>query len=135
MTKTPDAPRRWPVIPTIVVLCAAAAMIALGVWQLQRKGEKEALIALYRPALAAVLRHPRLTLCASALFAASALLPLARLGSEFMPPLVEGDLLYMPSALPGLSALGPDPLTELARIERLSREHWTVFRHFMPSSP
>ena len=28
-----------------------------------------------------------------------------------------------------------DPLTELARIERLSREHWTVFRHFMPSSP
>ena len=28
-----------------------------------------------------------------------------------------------------------DPLTELARIERLSREHWTVFRHFMPPSP
>jgi len=28
-----------------------------------------------------------------------------------------------------------DPLTELARIERLSREYWTVFRHFMPSSP
>src|ERR1700732_4385793 len=32
------------------------------------------------------------------------IVPVARLGSEFMPPLVEGDLLYMPSALPGLSA-------------------------------
>jgi Cu(I)/Ag(I) efflux system membrane protein CusA/SilA len=32
------------------------------------------------------------------------IIPLTRLGSEFMPPLVEGDLLYMPSALPGLSA-------------------------------
>ena len=34
----------------------------------------------------------------------AALVPLTQLGSEFMPPLVEGDLLYMPSALPGLSA-------------------------------
>lgn len=42
------AARRWPVIPTIVVLAAVAVMIALGVWQLQRKSEKEALIALYQ---------------------------------------------------------------------------------------
>lgn len=39
---------RLPVIPTIIVAGAIAAMVALGVWQLQRKGEKEALIALYR---------------------------------------------------------------------------------------
>lgn len=38
---------RWPVIPTILVLAAVAVMIALGIWQLQRKAEKEALIALY----------------------------------------------------------------------------------------
>ncbi|HMQ20464.1 MAG TPA: SURF1 family cytochrome oxidase biogenesis protein, partial [Sphingopyxis sp.] len=45
----PEAPEpRWPLIPTILVLAAVAAMIALGVWQLQRKGEKEALIALYQ---------------------------------------------------------------------------------------
>lgn len=37
---------RWPIAPTILVLAAVAVMIALGVWQLQRKGEKEALIAL-----------------------------------------------------------------------------------------
>ncbi len=45
---------------------------------------------------------PRLTLAVAALVAAaSTLWPLQRLGGEFMPPLDEGDLLYMPSALPG----------------------------------
>jgi cytochrome oxidase assembly protein ShyY1 len=48
---------RLPLIPTIIVALAVASMIALGVWQLQRKGEKEALIALYaanreKPAIA-----------------------------------------------------------------------------------
>jgi surfeit locus 1 family protein len=38
---------RFPLIPTVIVLAAVATMIALGVWQLQRKGEKEAQIALY----------------------------------------------------------------------------------------
>lgn len=57
-----QAPRRWPVIPTIVVLCAVAAMIALGVWQLQRKSEKEALIALYERnmAMSSLVAYPKL---------------------------------------------------------------------------
>lgn len=38
---------RLPIIPTILVLLAVAAMVALGVWQLQRRGEKEALISQY----------------------------------------------------------------------------------------
>jgi copper/silver efflux system protein len=62
------------------------------------------LILLYRPLLDFVLRHPQTILTASALMVVSAIVPLTQLGSEFMPPLVEGDLLYMPSALPGLSA-------------------------------
>jgi Cu(I)/Ag(I) efflux system membrane protein CusA/SilA len=61
------------------------------------------LIAAYRPLLAAVLRAPWLTLLAALLVAGSAAIPLSRLGSEFLPPLDEGDLLYMPSALPGIS--------------------------------
>lgn len=61
------------------------------------------LISWYRPMLDLVLRHPKAILAASALSAVAALVPLRELGSEFMPPLVEGDLLYMPSALPGLS--------------------------------
>ena len=63
-----------------------------------------ALIFLYRPLLNFVLRHPKAMLAASLLLIAATLVPLTKLGSEFMPPLVEGDLLYMPSALPGLSA-------------------------------
>jgi Cu(I)/Ag(I) efflux system membrane protein CusA/SilA len=60
------------------------------------------LIAAYRPLLDIVLRHPKATLVAATLIAAATAWPLARLGSEFMPPLDEGDLLYMPSALPGI---------------------------------
>jgi copper/silver efflux system protein len=62
------------------------------------------LIAAYRPLIDGVLRHPRLTLGLAALVLLSSLVPLSRLGTEFMPPLDEGSLLYMPTALPGLSA-------------------------------
>jgi Cu(I)/Ag(I) efflux system membrane protein CusA/SilA len=63
-----------------------------------------ALIALYRPLLNAVLRAPKLTLAVATLLLLASLWPLQHIGGEFMPPLDEGDLLYMPSALPGLSA-------------------------------
>jgi len=62
------------------------------------------LIAAYRPLLEAVLRRPKTTLVLAALVFASTAWPLARLGGEFLPRMDEGDLLYMPSALPGLSA-------------------------------
>jgi Cu(I)/Ag(I) efflux system membrane protein CusA/SilA len=62
------------------------------------------LIALYRPALEAVLRFPKATLALAGVVLLLSLIPLLRLGSEFMPPLEEGTLLYMPTALPGLSA-------------------------------
>ena len=63
-----------------------------------------ALIALYRPLLELVLRAPRLTLVLAAAALLLSLWPLQHIGGEFMPRLDEGDLLYMPSALPGLSA-------------------------------
>ncbi|MGD9729674.1 MAG: efflux RND transporter permease subunit, partial [Nitrospiraceae bacterium] len=62
------------------------------------------LIRLYRPLLEAVLQHPKVTLIVAILVFLTSLWPLSRLGGEFLPPLDEGDLLYMPSALPGLSA-------------------------------
>ncbi|KGH28258.1 efflux RND transporter permease subunit [Comamonas testosteroni] len=61
------------------------------------------LIAIYRPALELVLRFPKFTLLAATLALAITAIPVMRLGGEFMPPLDEGDLLYMPSALPGIS--------------------------------
>jgi Cu(I)/Ag(I) efflux system membrane protein CusA/SilA len=60
-------------------------------------------IAVYRPLLASVLHWPKATLVVAALVLAVTAVPISRLGGEFMPPLYEGDLLYMPSALPGLS--------------------------------
>src|SRR3546814_14172056 len=62
MTEPTEAARRWPLIPTLLVLSAVAVMIALGVWQLQRKSEKEALIALYQRnmAMSSLVTYPEL---------------------------------------------------------------------------
>ena len=62
------------------------------------------LIAGYRPLLRAALAWPKATLVVAALALAATAWPVSQLGGEFMPPLDEGDLLYMPTALPGLSA-------------------------------
>ncbi|MGJ7568839.1 efflux RND transporter permease subunit [Variovorax sp. GB1R11] len=61
------------------------------------------LIAVYKPLLDAVLRWPKLTLSGAVVVLVLSLWPLQHIGGEFMPRLDEGDLLYMPSALPGLS--------------------------------
>jgi Cu(I)/Ag(I) efflux system membrane protein CusA/SilA len=68
-----------------------------------RNPVNRALIAAYRPLLDAALRFPRMTLALAAAVAAVSIWPATRLGGEFMPPLDEGDVLYMPSALPGIS--------------------------------
>nr|BAA96519.1 ORFF [Pseudomonas syringae] len=71
------------------------------------------LIAVYRPAIDTVLAWPKLTLLIAALVFLSTLWPLSRLGGEFLPQMDEGDLLYMPSALPGLSASKASQLLQL----------------------
>ncbi len=62
------------------------------------------LTAAYRPAIDWTLKRPRTVLVIAALVFATTAWPAARLGGEFLPAMDEGDLLYMPSALPGLSA-------------------------------
>jgi len=62
-----------------------------------------ALIAVYRPVLRPLLGRPKSVLLVAALLMGASVWPALRLGSEFMPPLYEGDLLYMPSLLPGVS--------------------------------
>ncbi len=61
------------------------------------------LTAAYRPVLAYALRQPKMIVLFALLGLLSAAWPLSQLGSEFMPELEEGDLLYMPTTLPGLS--------------------------------
>ena len=68
----------------------------------QKNPINRGLIAIYRPLLEIVLRRPKGTLVVAGLLAMITIWPMSRLGGEFMPPLDEGDLLYMPSALPGM---------------------------------
>ncbi|MEQ8379212.1 CusA/CzcA family heavy metal efflux RND transporter [Parvibaculum sp.] len=63
----------------------------------------KALIWLYRPVIGLVLRARGVTILAAFIVLAVTAVPLSRIGSEFMPNLNEGTLLYMPTTLPGLS--------------------------------
>ena len=61
------------------------------------------LISIYRPVLQKILKFPKLTLAIAAIVTLSTLLPAKQIGSEFMPTLDEGDLMYMPTTYPGIS--------------------------------
>ena len=65
---------------------------------------------IYEPICRFVLRHPKSTIAAAVLIVATTVPAYLKLGSEFMPPLYEGSVLYMPTTLPGLS------VTEAARL-------------------
>jgi Cu(I)/Ag(I) efflux system membrane protein CusA/SilA len=67
----------------------------------------------YRPALEWVLKRPKRTLLLAGLVFASSLWPISQTGGEFMPMMNEGDLLYMPSALPGISTAKAGQLLQL----------------------
>jgi len=83
---------------------------------------------LYRPVLLAALNKRKLTLLVALLLLLSVAWPLAKLGNEFMPPLFEGDLLYMPTTLPGLSI---DEAANILQItDRLIKEFPEVERVF-----
>ena len=86
------------------------------------------LTAAYRPAIDWVLRRPKTTLMLAALIFATTAWPLSRLGGEFLPAMDEGDLLYMPSALPGLSpAKASELLQQTDRMIKTVPEVASVF--------
>lgn len=62
-----------------------------------------AVIALYRPLLNLSLKFPKTMIIMAICLMASSYYPLTKLGSEFIPPLDEGDLMYMPTTYPGIS--------------------------------
>lgn len=62
------------------------------------------LVHLYQPLLMGVLRRPKTTLFAALLVLIGGLYPVEKLGGEFLPQIAEGDILYMPSTLPGVSS-------------------------------
>ncbi|MEE4134770.1 MAG: CusA/CzcA family heavy metal efflux RND transporter, partial [Desulforhopalus sp.] len=76
----------------------------------QKNPLNRTLTALYRPLVNLTLRFPKTLIVIALLGTASLWYPLSKIGSEFMPDLDEGDLLYMPTTLPGIS---PGKVTEL----------------------
>ena len=68
----------------------------------QRNPLNRLLTTCYRPVVGFITKHPWPVIVAAVLLTASAAWPISRLGSEFMPPLDEGDWMYMPTARPGL---------------------------------
>ncbi|MDN7134390.1 efflux RND transporter permease subunit [Pseudidiomarina terrestris] len=86
----------------------------------QRNPLTRCLIWIYRPVLHGVLAWPKLTVVVAVIVAVSGYYPLSKMGSEFMPTMQEGDLLYMPTTLPGIS---PGAVGELLqRTDRLIKQ-------------
>ena len=86
------------VVPALMVWLVRGRILAE-----EKNPLNKAVLFAYRPALAAALKHRFTVLALAVVLLASSLYPLRQIGSEFMPPLNEGDLLYMPTTLPGLS--------------------------------
>ena len=86
------------VVPALMVWLVRGKILAE-----ERNPLNKAVLRAYRPVLAAALKHRFVVLALALLLLASSIYPLKQIGSEFMPPLNEGDLLYMPTTLPGLS--------------------------------
>ncbi|CAM2144006.1 copper/silver export system RND permease [Pararobbsia alpina] len=86
------------------------------------------LVRLYRPLLEATLRRPWVAIGLAIVALLLTVLPLSRLGGEFLPPLDEGDLLYMPTALPSISTeKAAELLQQTDRLIKTVPEVATVF--------
>ncbi len=86
------------------------------------------LTAIYMPALKGVLRFPKTVLLGALLVLAVGLWPIDKIGSEFIPPLDEGDLMYMPTTYPGISiGLARELLQQTDKLIKTVPEVKTVF--------
>jgi len=92
-------------------LASVATSLAVGKYHAEERHPiSKAIFRVYEPACRFVLRHPVVTIASAAIIVVSTIPVFFRLGSEFMPPLHEGSILYMPTTLPGIS------VTEASRL-------------------
>jgi len=85
-------------VPVLMVLFIRGRMPAE-----QRNPVNRLVLAMYEPVFRLAMGHPKTTLLATLMLGLSAIYPVLHLGEEFMPPLDEGDLVYMPTTDPGIS--------------------------------
>jgi Cu(I)/Ag(I) efflux system membrane protein CusA/SilA len=110
-------------------LARLATGAAVGTYHAEERHPiSRALFRVYEPACRLVLRHPRKTIAAALCLVAVSIPAYFSLGSEFMPPLNEGTLLYMPTTLPGVSVAQAQEL--LVAQDRVLRSFPEVERVF-----
>ena len=110
-------------------LCRATNAVLVGTMYPEEKHPvSRALFRLYDPPARFVLRHPRLVIVLALLIVLATIPAYKRLGSEFMPPLNEGSILYMPTTLPGISVTQAQAL--LQKQDRILRQFPEVERVF-----
>ena len=110
-------------VPALMVVFVRGRIIAE-----HRNPVNRMLIALYRPVIATVLRAKTLTVLVALAALVATVWPARQLGSEFMPTLNEGTLMYMPTTLPGLSVTKAAELMQIQdRIIRSFPEVLSVF--------
>jgi len=110
-------------------LCRISNAILVGKMHPEEKHPiSRVLFKLYGPPARFVLRHPKMVIAAALLIVLATIPVYKRLGSEFMPPLNEGSILYMPTTLPGISVTSAQDL--LQRQDRILRGFPEVERVF-----
>jgi Cu(I)/Ag(I) efflux system membrane protein CusA/SilA len=110
-------------------LCRATNAVLVGKMHPEEKHPvSRVLFRLYDPPARFVLRHPRLVIALALLVVLATIPAYRRLGSEFMPPLNEGSILYMPTTLPGISVTQAQSL--LQKQDRILRQFPEVERVF-----
>ena len=98
--KLPD----WSLVAAMAVsLFALICLVPQRIIEESKNPLSRFFIRIYRPIIHWVLKWPKITVLIALVLLGISLFPLSRLGSEFMPPLNEGSLLYMPTTLPGIS--------------------------------
>lgn len=86
------------------------------------------IVAIYRPAIKGVLAFPKLAMVAAVIVTLIGFWPITKIGSEFIPPLDEGDLMYMPTTYPGISiGKARELLQQTDRLIKTVPEVETVF--------
>lgn len=114
---------------SITVIPALMVLFIKGRFRQEKKNPLSRVsISLYRPVINLALKYKIAVVILSVLIMLVTFFPLSRLGSEFMPPLYEGDLLYMPTTLPGISiAKAREVLQQTDRIIKTFPEVERVF--------
>jgi Cu(I)/Ag(I) efflux system membrane protein CusA/SilA len=111
------------VVPALMILFVRGRIIPE-----HRNPINRALIRLYRPIIRVVLRAKAVTIAVAVIVLAVSVWPATRLGSEFMPTLNEGTIMYMPTTLPGLSITKSAELLQIQnRIIKTFPEVLSVF--------